>query len=264
MFQSPMFRSQSSIRLSRSRASTRRWRWRRASAPGPRHEIMIVRDSEDERRRAAPAHRVAMDDRTVLDDAPAPVELDDDGRPRPLPCFDLRTRRSPRRSVRPRRSERAPSRPCTFDSSKSSDPAPRRCARCRCPPRARPRPTGSRGARPLPAPADRRRTLVLGPDEGTLTAHGAHTNASADSVRRRPIRRSRASRTPRRLDRRGDVRRRRPRRRRPDHQRLAGPVLRRKRTKSDGCVISSYELISSCWESDVPQRGHHSVERCPR
>ena len=36
-----------------------------------------------------------------------------------------------------------------------------------------------------------------------------------------------------------------------------------KRTKSDGCVISSYESISSCCESDVPQRGHHSTERWP-
>jgi hypothetical protein len=36
-----------------------------------------------------------------------------------------------------------------------------------------------------------------------------------------------------------------------------------KRTNSDGCVSSAYELISSCCESDVPQRGHHSTERCP-
>jgi hypothetical protein len=37
-----------------------------------------------------------------------------------------------------------------------------------------------------------------------------------------------------------------------------------KRTYSDGCVSSAYELISSCCDSDVPQRGHHSTERWPR
>src|SRR5204863_8200938 len=40
-----------------------------------------------------------------------------------------------------------------------------------------------------------------------------------------------------------------------------------KRTKSDGSVRSwntSLCPVISCCESDVPQRGHHSVERWPR
>src|SRR6266498_3225846 len=38
-----------------------------------------------------------------------------------------------------------------------------------------------------------------------------------------------------------------------------------RRTKRDGCVSSSYlsSPACSCWESEVPQRGHHCVERWP-
>ena len=37
-------------------------------------------------------------------------------------------------------------------------------------------------------------------------------------------------------------------------------------TQSDGSIFSwkTPACVSSCWESDVPQRGHHSVERWPR
>src|SRR6187455_3174468 len=37
------------------------------------------------------------------------------------------------------------------------------------------------------------------------------------------------------------------------------------RTKTDGSVLSRYTSLcdSSCWDMDVPHRGHHSVDRRP-
>ena len=69
-----------------------------------------------------------------------------------------------------------------------------------------------------------------------------------------------------RLDGRGDVCGQRPRRRRPDDQRLAVAVGQRGsgRTATGARARgSSPRPACSCCESEVPQRGHHCVERWP-
>ena len=154
-----------------------------------------------------------------------------------------------------------------LESSKSSRPAPGRdvddpgarsssstsshgITRCSTPAPGRGRRTGPRSASP---------TSSLPGVRSTKSASGCECD-------RHPVARRQPSVLDVGLDGGGDVRRQRPRRRRPDDERLAGPVEQRQAHDSDGSSRPGRRPpgVSSCCESDVPQRGHHSVERWPR
>ena len=102
----------------------------------------VVDDAEEERRLAAPARGVAVDDPPGLDEQTALAET---LRPRAPPRHRPRCPRairSCRRRRRTRRSARAPAGRARGPARSLPCPRPGRCGRCPCPRRARRRPTG--------------------------------------------------------------------------------------------------------------------------
>ena len=102
----------------------------------------VVDDAEEERRLAAPARRIAVDDPPGLDEEPALAEA---SRPRAPPPHRPRcppAPRSCRRRRRTRRSARAPAARARGPARSPRCPRRARCGRCPCPRRARRRPTG--------------------------------------------------------------------------------------------------------------------------
>ena len=182
-----MLRSQSSIRLLvlRRRPLDGLVRGEQLLADSVDADEPVVDDAEEERRPAAPADRVAVGDPAGVDEQALVAQRGDDrllglGRRHALVAG-----RSPGRSGRPRRSATITGRPWTRRELEVLGAARRaRCGRCPCPRRARPRPTGSRGAS---TPILRRqlveRAVVLEPDE-LLAVHHAVVVAAPPSARR--------------------------------------------------------------------------------
>ncbi len=111
----------------------------------------VVDDTEDERRAAAPAGRVAVDDASRLDEQAPRLEIRRSRAARRRPSKAHRSR-SPATCGPPRRAAPGPAARGCARARSPRTPRPARCARSRCPRRARRRPTGSPGGRRPPAP----------------------------------------------------------------------------------------------------------------
>ena len=148
----------------------------------------VVGDAPDERGVAAPAMGIAVLVRPRLDEEARLREAAHDlirGLDRrepvqpPVACRRSGPPRPPGRAPGGRGGDRARSPPGRHRA---------RCGRCPCPPRARPRPTESRGARPRRrARGDRRRARGSARRRGPRRGRARRTRPS-DSARRRPTR----------------------------------------------------------------------------
>ena len=230
MFQSPMLRSQSSMRLPMYSGTHSTFAFSSSSC---RPDLVdadepVVGEPVDDRRVAAPAVRVVVEVRArPRRGSRARRGRRRSGRP-PRPSRGRAASRSRRRSGPPRRpgvEHGQPERAAELEVLAAAagrdvdDAGPLR--------RARPRPTGRRGARrsrpaarlsngPCVAQADELRSLHA-PDEGVV---GEARREHPLAVLAQPV-------LALGVDGGGDVRRQRPRRRRPDDDRLARPVEQR-------------------------------------